>query len=129
MNTANIKFVISILLYGGFSYLGGMFLPWWGFVPIIFLLAAVINQKNLRSFLAGFLAIFILWVILAWIIDSANQHILSQRTAMILPLNGNSLLLILLTGLIGGILGGMASLTGSLLRSHKKAPESYYQKR
>lgn len=121
--------MVTVLTYAVFSYLGGMVLPWWGFVPIIFLLSAIINQKNLISFLAGFLSIFSLWIILTLIIDTANDHILSERTAMILPFNGSTWLLILVTGSIGGILGGMAAMSGSLLRSHKKNLDNYYQRR
>jgi len=121
--------MVTVLTYAVFSYLGGMVLPWWGFVPVIFLLSAIINQKNLISFLAGFLSIFSLWILLTLIIDTANGHILSERTAMILPFNGSTWLLILVTGLIGGTLGGMAAMSGSLLRSHKKNPDNYYQRR
>ncbi len=122
------KFVLSIILNAVLVYLGGLLLPWWSLVPIIFLISAILNQNNIASFLSGFLAIFCLWAGMAWIIDQQNHQILSQRIANLLPLQGNSFLLILITGLIGGIVAGLASLSGSLLRSHKTAPDNYYNK-
>jgi len=41
---------------------------------------------------------------------------LSKQVAILLPLQGSSAALILLTGILGGILGGVAALSGSYLR-------------
>lgn len=120
------KFGISIFLNVTLAYLAGLVLPWWGFVAILFLVSAFLNQKNITSFLSGFISMFLLWLVLAWVIDSQNNQILSQRVATLLPLNGNSMLLMILTGAIGGVLGGMAALSGSYLRSHKSTTENYY---
>jgi hypothetical protein len=48
--------------------------------------------------------------------DMANNHLLSSKVATILPLNGSYVLLIVITGLVGFLLGGMSSLTASYLR-------------
>ena len=69
-----------------------------------------------KAFLSGFLGIFILWLVLAWWIDIKNQHVLSNKVAEIFPLGGSSFLLILVTALIGGLVGGLAAMSGSYLR-------------
>jgi hypothetical protein len=46
----------------------------------------------------------------------ANNHLLSTKVANILPLHGSYVLLILITGIVGFLLGGMSSLTASYLR-------------
>jgi hypothetical protein len=46
----------------------------------------------------------------------ANNHLLSTKVAQILPLQGSYVLLIIITALIGFLLGGMSSLTASYLR-------------
>jgi hypothetical protein len=50
--------------------------------------------------------------------DVANAHLLSSKVAQILPLGGSYVVLILVTALVGGLLGGFAALTGAYLRSN-----------
>jgi hypothetical protein len=80
------------------------------------LVSLLLPQKPGIAFLSGFIALFLLWGILAWVIDSANGSILSQRIALILPLGGSSILLILVTALVGALVGGMAALAGSYMK-------------
>ncbi len=114
------KFFTSILLTALFSFIAGIYLPWWSIALISFLIALFIHQKSWKSFLTGFVAIFILWAVLASWIDMHNQHILSQKVAEILPLKGSSGLLILLTAVLGALVAGFAALSGSLLRTSYK---------
>lgn len=109
------KFLITTLLIVLLSFLSGLYLSWWCFALAACLIGALIPQKPFLSFLAGFLALFLLWGGLAWGIDSANNSILSGKIAQILPLGGSSFLLILVTATIGAVVGGGSALTGSLL--------------
>ncbi|MFL9484414.1 hypothetical protein ACI6Q2_16655 [Chitinophagaceae bacterium LWZ2-11] len=115
------KFVVSIILTALLSYAIGLFtsLPWYSFVFCSFITALAIHQKPMKAFFAGFLALFLLWGILAWIIDAANDSILSKKVAEILPLSGSSFLLIFVTALVGGLLAGCSALTGSYLRRNR----------
>jgi hypothetical protein len=61
--------------------------------------------------------VFILWAGLAWWIDMKNNGVLSARIAHVLPLGGSSVVLILVTGLIGGLVAGLGAMTGSYIRS------------
>ena len=110
------KFTVSVLLIAIFSFALGLYLPWWSIAIAAFAVTALIHLRPAPSFLAGFIAIFILWLLIAWIIDVRNQHILSRRMASLLPLGGNTFLLLLITALIGAIVGGCAALSGSYLR-------------
>ena len=114
------KFAISIILIALLSFLSGMYLPWWGIALAAFLVSALIQQRPGISFLSGFLAVFILWAILAGTIDSPNHSILSGKIALILPLGGSAIALILVTALVGGLVGGLAALTGSFLQKKKE---------
>jgi len=53
---------------------------------------------------------------MALIIDNANEHILSRKIALLLPLNGSIAMLIFITALTGGIISGFAALTGRLAK-------------
>lgn len=112
------KFITAFLLTALLTFAIGLFsfLPWYSFVFCALIVAATVHQKPWKAFTAGFTAIFLLWFLLAFIKDNANNHILSKRVAEILPLHGNYMLLIAITGLVGGLLAGFAALTGSFLR-------------
>ena len=118
------KYIVSILLTALLSFLSGLFLPWWSIAFAAFIVSALIRQKPFMSFLSGFLGVFLLWELLAWWIDSLNESILSQKIAQILPLGGSSVLLILLTSLIGALVGGFAGLAGSYLPKKTKVDAS-----
>jgi hypothetical protein len=116
------KFITAIILTALTGFIAGIlsFSPWWGFAITSFLVAVLVHQKGGKAFLSGFLGIFLLWAGLAFWMDSKNNGILSHKIAQILPLNGNSLLLILLTGVVGGLVAGFAAMSGSYLRASSK---------
>jgi hypothetical protein len=111
------KFLVSVILTAVLSFISGLYLPWWGIAIVAFLVALLIHQFAWKAFFSGLLGVFFLWAGIAWWIDYRNSGILSQKVAAVLPLGGNSLLLILVTGLIGGLVGGFAAMAGSFLRS------------
>jgi cell division protein FtsX len=110
------KFIIVLLLVALLGFTAPLYFSWWSFAVTSFIIAIFIHQKAFIAFVSGFLGLFLLWLFLTLIIDNANQHILSQKIAQLLPLNGSSLLLILITALIGGLISGFAALSGSLTR-------------
>ena len=113
------KFVISIILTGLLAFVIDLYLPWWGITIAAFFVAALIHQRPRNSYVSGFLGIFILWFLLVWLIDVKNQSILSKKIALLLPVGGSVFLLMLVTALIGGIIGGLGALSGSYLRKPK----------
>ena len=115
------KFISAIFLTALLSFAIGLFtvLPWYSFVVCSLAVAMAVYQKAFKAFLAGFVALFMLWGILALLKDVANEHILSTKVANILPLKGNYGLLIIITALVGGLIGGFGALTGSYLRKSK----------
>jgi len=98
------------------SFISGLYLPWWSIAIAAFAVGALIPQKPFYSFLSGFIGVFLLWEILAWWIDTKNNGILSQKIAQVLPLGGSTVLLILITSLIGALVAGFAALAASYLR-------------
>jgi len=112
------KFIFSIVLVGLVTYAIGIYgnLPWWSFVVTNLIIAIALPIKPLQSFIAGALGVGALWAGLALGIDLANNHILSTKVAQILPLGGSYIALIAVTAVVGALLGGLASLTGSFVR-------------
>jgi hypothetical protein len=112
------RFFNSFLLTALLSFIAGIYISyWWFFALVAFLVAILIHQKGYKAFFAGFLALFILWFVLAFWIDLTNEGLLSLKIASILPLGGSNWLLMIVTACIGGLVAGFAALSGSYLRS------------
>lgn len=115
------KFLVAIILTALLAFISGLFLPWWGIAVTSLLVGVIIHQKAGKAFLAGLLGVFLLWAGLAWWIDMKNNGVLSKKIALVLRLGGNGLLLILVTGFIGGLVAGFAAMSGSYLRASAKS--------
>ena len=109
------RFILIIVL----SYLGGMFLSWWTVAIAAFLVAILIPLPPLRSFLNGFIAVFLLWLALAFFMDVRNDHIMANRMSELVLKVRNPILIGVISALIGGIVAGLGGLTGSYLRYRK----------
>lgn len=116
------KFLIATILTALLSFIAGIFIPlWWFFTIVALFVALLVHQSGGKAFFAGFLGLFILWFILAFWMDNANEGILSAKIASLLPLGGSKWALIIVTAIIGGLVAGFAALSGSYLRSHQKS--------
>ena len=116
--TFDMKFFNSFLLTALLSFIAGIYISyWWFFAVIAFLVAVLIHQKGYKAFFAGFLALFILWFVLAFWMDFVNEGVLSVKIASILGVGGSKWLLMIVTAFIGGLVAGFAALSGSYLRS------------
>jgi hypothetical protein len=113
------KFIVVVLLTALLGYTAPLYFTWWSFAVTSFIIALFVHQKAWVAFAATFLGLFLLWAIMALMIDIANDHLLSQKIATILPLHGSSALLIFITALVGGLVSGFAGLTGSLARKQQ----------
>lgn len=115
------RFFIQLLVISLLAFVFELFLPWWSIA-----FAAVIGGYFLNSnvnFLAGFLGIALLWIAYSLIISSNATAPLADRVAAILFVNKT--LLIIITGIIGGLVGGFAAMAGGALKKEKRR-DSYY---
>ena len=109
------RFLLATLLTAAFSFIAGIYLPWWSLAIVAFLVALLIQQKVGWAFLAAFTAIFLLWGGLAMLTHVRSQGLLTQKMALLFPLQGQSFYLILLTALVGALVAGFAAMSGSSL--------------
>jgi hypothetical protein len=114
------KFIVAILLHAFLAFAIGLYsqFPWWLFIVTSGIVSFFIAQTPAKSFFAGFIGLAALWAGLATGKDVANAHLLSSKVAQILPLGGSYVVLIIVTALVGGLVGGFAALTGAYLRSN-----------
>ena len=109
------KIILKIVLSGGLAYYATHFFPWWSIAVTSGLVFFAIPSKLFVSFLSGFFSLGALWFWLSWSMHAQTKGFLSQKVSQIFDLP-NPFYLILITGLVGGFVGGMAALTGSSLR-------------
>ena len=104
-------FLIILIL----SFASGFFLPWWVVAIAAFSAAFFAGKTAGQAFWSGFLAVFIVWMVLALFKSIPNDHILASRIAQLFQLPGWGYLL-LITGIVGGLVSGFAALSGLLLK-------------
>lgn len=110
------KFILTSLLSLLFSYLSGAFLTWWTIAPVVAIIHFLFSLKPGYAFLSGFCSLFILWGGLALVMDVTNHQILSKKIAMIFIQKEAPGYMILITSLIGGLVGGFSALSGALAK-------------
>jgi len=110
------KFLFALLLTALLSFIAQLFLPWWVIAPVAFVVAMLFKQSGLAAFVSGFLSIFLLWVVYAFTLSSANDHLLAAKVSDLLKqLTGGGIVGVLVfTGLLGGLVAGFAALSGRL---------------
>lgn len=106
---------ILVILVAGFFIV--LFLPWWSVAIAAFAGGLLLNTR--MNFLAGFLAIGLLWAGKALITDLSTNSDLAERVARIFMLQSKTLLL-LVTFLLSGLVGGFAAMSGGALRRRKQ---------
>lgn len=117
------KFLTQVALTALLSYITAQFLPWWSLVICAAIVAMGLDRSSAIAFLGGFVAINLLWMLAATLIDVNTEAILSTKIAPLLGFQ-SPILLVLWTGLLGGIMGGLGALSGQQIRTllTRKAP-------
>lgn len=109
------SYFIHFLLVLVTGYVGHLFLPFWIAAVVAMLVAFLFKMHPWGSFISGFFAVALLWSLMALLLNSKDGGVLSAKIGEVF--NGiSSMQLVVLTGFIGGLLGGFGSLTGSLGR-------------
>lgn len=109
------KLIIRLIVIGALTYFISPLTVWWAAMVIAFVVCYVSPSSGLNAFVAGFLGIGLVWMGHAWNLDVLNESSFSSTIAEVMQLN-EPILLVFATGLIGGLGGGFASLTGTSFR-------------
>ena len=109
------KFTIKVILIAAIAFLMQQMFPWWVITPVALLVAIFIRSSGFSDFMAGFLGIGLLWLAMAWWVDMETDSILTEKIAALLNV-GKAYIIIIVTGFIGGIVGGFGALSGHFLR-------------
>lgn len=104
--------VLAILIFGSMAQ---SMLPWWSIVFVAAFAGALFEKHGFKSFLMGFFGVLLLWGIYALILNSGNEGILASRMGELMGKLG-SMTMILVSGIIGGLVGGFGAMTGTFGR-------------
>lgn len=107
------KFLIQFVATLFSAHLLALFMPWYSIALAAFIMGFLLKSNT--NFLAGFSAIAVLWIFNAILIDTASSSDLTERVAKLLMVKYEIVLFVVMA-IIGGLVGGFAALTGSLLR-------------
>lgn len=108
------KLLIQIILIAAASYLAEMFFPWWTAAGSAFIIVSLMPTRSMKAFLAGFLGVGLLWFAGALYYSIQTDFILTSKVVQLLQVS-NSVVVVVVTALLGGLTGGMAALSGNHL--------------
>ena len=104
--------LISIALI---AWLLSLFLPWWSLSIPCLIFGALLGKKKLSAFYYGFTAIALLWLLqIIWIYINGGD-LLATRIAELFTLP-HPYLVVAASVLVGGLAGGLSTLTGFLFK-------------
>lgn len=105
-------FILILVL----SLVAQLFLPWWAIVPIAFGVSYWKSASGGKAFGAGWAAVFVCWAGMALYLHSTSNGVLTGQVSQIFFKSQQPYLLLLVSSLIGGLVGGFSSLSGYLVR-------------
>jgi len=115
------KVVLQIVVIALLAFVAEYFMAWWTIA-----IAACIGGYFLKSrinFLAGAIAIALLWLVVALVADNGSSTQLAEKVAQIFSVSKPILLAI--TCLLGGLVGGLGAMTGARLRPEPRRTKYY----
>jgi hypothetical protein len=119
------KILIQIVAIVVVGYLFALLLPWWfSFAIVAFIFGFVLRSG--ANFFAGFIGIVILWGIQIWLTQSNAAVDLVGKVADLFPTKTKPMLIAVTLGL-AGLVGGLAALSGALLKPKRRRHEMRYR--
>ncbi|GAB2572333.1 hypothetical protein [Spirosoma areae] len=108
--------MIQPLLIAVLSLLAQFVLPWWSVAIIAFLVCFWRSPGAGRAFVFGFAGVALVWLAYALLIHLQTDGIFTGRMGELLFKSNNAAIPMVVTTILGGLVGGLAGLSGSLVR-------------
>lgn len=108
--------MVQILLIALISFLAQLVLPWWSLSIVAFGVCYWRSQSSGRAFLYGFLGVALVWLLYALLIHLRTDGIFSGRMSQLIFQSNNPLLALIGTAVLGGLVGGLAGMSGFFVR-------------
>jgi hypothetical protein len=108
----NLFLFISVIILGATSFLGA---PWWIIAPLSAVAAFFLGQTAGSAYAIAFSAGALLWYGAAMLSNVPNAGLLATKVGQVFQ-GLKSWQLLVITGMLGGLLGGFGALTGVYFR-------------
>lgn len=95
-------------------------IPWWIFIIPVVLLGSILShfQCKINSFPIGFITGFLIWSSMNYFLSLSGNGIVLTKIGLLL--SSSTLIVILISGIIGGILVGLALYVGTNIISNNR---------
>ncbi len=108
--------MIQIVLILLLSALAQLVLPWWSLAIVAFAVCVWRSTSGGQAFIAGFLGVALVWLLYALAIHLRTDGIFTGRMGSLLFKSSSVALPLVVTGMLSGLVGGLAGLTGFFVR-------------
>lgn len=108
----------AIVLLG---VLAQLLFPWWIIAIVAIYVGYFVHESPAKSFAYGTAAVTLIWLTYAGIQSSMNGGLMSTSISNMTAGKLSAAQLMVFTGLLGGLVGGFAAMTGTMLRQLIKA--------
>lgn len=108
--------MIQIILIAILSLLTQLLLPWWSLAIVAFLVCFWRSSGAIHAFLYGFVGVAVIWLAYALLIHTRTDGIFTARMSSLLFKANNAVMPMVVTVILGGLVGGMAGLSGFFVR-------------
>lgn len=109
----NYSFILIIVVL---SWIMQLFFPWWIIAVVCFVVCYVFKTSGFTGFSGSLLAVFVLWFLGAYLNDSHFDQPMSHILGSLFG-NVSSSAVFFLTGITGGLVGGLSGWLGSRTRT------------
>lgn len=111
------KFIFNIVLVALIAAVLQWTLGYWWLIGVaaFFIGTLTGGRSGLRAFFIGFWGIALLWTGIAFYKSFPNEFMLAEKMSKLLPLGDNAFIILGVTALIGGLVGGLSALSGNSL--------------
>ncbi|MEB2779641.1 hypothetical protein [Algoriphagus persicinus] len=121
------KFIFFTILTALIVAVFNPFLPYWGVMILIALLAAILRQRGAGAFFAGGVGMSLAWLGQSIYISTVSGSSLTYQMGELMGFE-NEIVLFAITGIVGFLLGAFSALCGSLFRKLlKRKPDNIYR--
>ncbi len=103
----------AIVLLG---VLAQLFFPWWIIAVVALYVGYFVHESPAKSFAYGTAAVTLMWLTYAGIQSSMNSGLMSTSVSEMTGGALSAAQLMVFTGVLGGLVGGFAAMTGTMLR-------------
>ncbi|SOD96007.1 hypothetical protein [Spirosoma fluviale] len=108
--------MIELILIAILSLLAQLFLPWWSLAIVAFSICFWRSQRAGGAFLQGFVGVGVVWLGYALLVHTQTDGIFIGRMSELLFKTNTNVLPLLVVTLLSGLVGGLAGLSGFLVK-------------